>query len=85
MINIAIDYKCLEKFYVLLISSFFSISASFSIGRLFVSMYGQVQASIVLLKHLIDPAQFVLFWWALLMNQIWSEYFTVRQKFIDID
>ena len=64
---------------------FFSISAIFSIGRLFVSMYGQVQASIVLLKHLIDPTQFVLFWWALLMNQIWSEYFTVRQKFIDID
>ena len=63
----------------------FHIPAIFSIGRLFVSMYGQVQASIVLLKHLIDPAQFVLFWWALLMNQIWSEYFTVRQKFIDID
>ena len=34
------------------------------------------------MKHLIDPGQFVLFWIALLMNQFWIEYFSVRYQSI---
>ena len=52
-----------------------------SVGRIFVAIYGYFHASMVLMKHLIDPAQFVLFWIALLFNQIWNEYFTVRCVF----
>ena len=74
---------CLKIFQEFNCKSFtFYIIAIFSVGRLFVSLYGYLHAGIVLMKHLIDPGQFVLFWISLLMNQFWIEYFSVRYQYI---
>ena len=65
----------------MILNVFFLFLVILSVGRIFVAIYGYFHASMVLMKHLIDPAQFVLFWIALLFNQIWNEYFTVRCSF----
>ena len=71
------DIKTQRNLLRYLNDQMFSIPAIFAVGRLFVSLYGNLHAGLVLMKHLIDPAQFVLFWVTLLINQVWNEYFTV--------
>ena len=39
----------------------------------------------ILLTHLLDPIQFILYWIALFFNQIWIEYIKFQEKNLDIE
>ena len=38
----------------------------------------------ILLTHLLDPIQFILYWIALFFNQIWIEYIKFQEKNLDM-
>ena len=52
--------------------------------QLLARFYGNGQAFMILLTHLLDPIQFILYWIALFFNQIWIEYIKFQEKNLDM-